>query len=290
MGKLVNQLAGAAIAGLVACACASAANEGSGSPGSSSDAAPGAPRASELPLLDAVPENELPPGFDEKRGFAEYRLPDGHHVAVISAADPALDAAESDIAKQSQALTTTLAPSQDTWARRTAAGTTDFGRSCELRVNNIAAGGSELDMALLRFTIPASVTCGTIVSAKLTLKTAQNPATGSTLVVFPHRITQNWAAGITGLAGCASCSVASGAAAPFQLPASTLLNTGVSVNRPCTSYTWDVTPFVTGGGGWCALPAQNFGVMMGGRNGTAVVSFHSNEAPTAERPRLVIVF
>jgi len=250
--------------------------------------------AEELPLLDAVPENELPPGFDESRGFTEYRLRDGHRVAIISAMsarEP--EALPAEAGRQTQALSSvTVLPSQDTWARRTPAATTDFGKSCELRVNNILiANANEYNLALLKFPIPTVVTCGTILSAKLLLKTAQNPSTGATLVVFPHRITQPWVPGVTGAAGCASCGVTSGVAAAFGLPPFTVLNAPVPVKDRCTTYSWDITPMVAGGAGWCSAPGTNHGVLMAGRNGVVTVSFHSSESlVAADRPRLVITY
>ncbi|HKO53653.1 MAG TPA: DNRLRE domain-containing protein [Polyangiaceae bacterium] len=285
----------ALFAGAIACACATEVVSGSST--DSELPAPGASAEKEIPLLDTVPDKELPAGFDETLPYMEYRLRDGRHVVIVSALKPGSDAAPSEVkgeaAQQSAALSTVnVFPSQDTWVRRTAANTVDFGRSCELRVNNILNTASpNLDMALLKFPIPTVVTCGTIVSATLLLTTAQNPAGGNTLVVFPHRIYQPWVPGPTGFLGCNTCAVSTGAAQPFGLPPFGPLNPGVPVNQPCTTYSWSILPLVAGAGGWCAAPATNFGVLMAGRNGTAVVSFHSNEAPAAgSRPRLVITY
>ncbi|HKO50088.1 MAG TPA: DNRLRE domain-containing protein [Polyangiaceae bacterium] len=286
-------------AGVVGSGCVVENRSGGDAEGPAAPAAPAAGEAKaataeDLPLLEAVPENELPPGFDESRGFAEYRLRDGHRVAIISAVNSPAEApaAQDAVGSQAQALTTTVPAIRDTWVRRTAAGTTDFGRSCELRVNNILnSTASEFNLALLQFPIPTVVTCATIISARLFLKTAQNPSTGATLVVFPHRITQPWAPGQTGAAVCSSCYVTSGAPAAFGLPPFTPLNVPVPVNRPCTTYSWDITPMVAGGAGWCAAPVSNRGVLMAGRNGVVTVNFHSNEALAAgDRPRLVITY
>jgi hypothetical protein len=294
MNKAVGSLGVAVFGGLIACACATEvvsepSNETSDLPAVSASG------QKEIPLLDAVPDKELPAGFDDSLPYMEYRLRDGRHVVIISALKPGSDTVTSevsgDVAQQSEALTATVFPSQDTWVRRNGGAAVDFGRSCELRVNNIVAAPATANMALLRFAIPTVVTCATIVSANLLLTTAQNPAGGNTLVVFPHRINQPWVPGPTGFLGCATCNVTTGAAQAFAVPPFTTFNPGVPVNQPCTTYNWNITPLVAGGAGWCAAPATNYGVLMGGRNGTAVVSFHSNEAPAAgSRPRLVITY
>jgi len=294
MNKAVGSLGIALFAGSIACACATEVGPSTETPDLPGVGASG---EKEIPLLDAVPDKELPKDFDESLPYMEYRLRDGRHVVIISALKPGSDSATSDVSsdvgQQSEALTTVnVFPSQDTWVRRTAANTLDFGRSCELRVNNILNTASpNFDMALLRFPIPAVVTCATIVSANLLLTTAQNPAAGNTLVVFPHRINQPWVPGPTGFLGCATCNVTTGAGQQFGLPPFTPINPGVPVNQPCTTYSWNILPLVAGGAGWCAAPATNYGVLMAGRNGTAIVSFHSNEAPAAgSRPRLVITY
>jgi hypothetical protein len=294
MNKAVGSLGVALFAGSLACACATEVVSGPST--ETSDPAVSASGQKEIPLLDAVPDKELPRDFDETLPFMEYRLRDGRHVVIISALKPGSDAATSDVAgdvgQQSEALSSVTAfPSQDTWVRRNGAATVDHGRSCELRVNNIVAAPATANMALLRFPIPTIVTCATIVSANLLLTTAQNPAGGNTLVVFPHRIQQPWVPGPTGFLGCTTCNVTTGASAAFPLPPFAALNIGVPVNQPCTTYSWNILPLVAGGAGWCAAPGTNYGVLMGGRNGTAVVSFHSNEAPAAgTRPRLVITY
>jgi hypothetical protein len=296
MNQAVCSLGVALFAGSLACACATEVVS-EPSTETSDPKVVGASGEKEIPLLDAVPDKELPLGFDETRPYMEYRLRDGRHVVIISALKPGSETLTSDIsgdvAEQREALSTVnVFPSQDTWVRRSpAAPTLDFGRSCELRVNNIVAAPATANMALLRFPIPAVVTCATIVSANLLLTTAQNPVGANTLVVFPHRINQPWVPGTTGFLGCATCNVSTGAGQQFALPAFTAVNPGVPVNQPCTTYSWNVLPLVAGGGGWCAAPGTNFGVLMAGRNGTAVVSFHSNEAPVVgTRPRLVITY
>lgn len=250
----------------------------------------------DVPVIDAVPEDGLPAGLELENGYAQYQLPDGRRVVVVAADESAPHEPEpvqgdDEIGASEQALSSTLGPTADTWARVTPAGSTDFGRSCELRVNNIVtAPNSERNMALLRFTLPPIVTCATISSATLQMKTAQAPTGGLTLVVFPHRITSPWNPGTSGASTCSSCNVATGSSAAFQVPSFTTVNSPVPVNSACTTYNWDVTSLVQGGGGWCFAPGNNHGVLMGGRNGVVTVKFHSSEAPAADRPKLVIVF
>ena len=243
-------------------------------------AQPGMTPVEQLPLIDKIPEGDLPPGFDERRGWSEYRLPDGKRALFLTRgesvpeADPGVRTAQSSV---------NLNPVSDTWFEHQVTGAVvDYGRSCELRVNNANTSASQ--HAVLRFAIPGSVTCTTITDARLTLVTAQLPA-GGNLVVAAQKPNQGWNQGGTGLAGCSSCSVTTAGGAAFNPPTALSTVASVNVTSACTRYQWTITSLVQS---WCGSGVNN-GVLMTGTSGAATVNFHSLDSST-NRPLLTIVY
>jgi hypothetical protein len=240
-------------------------------------------------LRVADPEAGLPDDFDHERGIGEYATPDGKRVLFVTqGADPA-------DAPQERATSVRVVPVYDTWAV-TGPGPTgapvsyDFGKSCELRVSNLANPQVKAQRALFYFRIPSTVTCPTIVSAKLYVRTAQEVP--RPLRIWSNRVLEPWAPGTTGAARCERCYVTSSNAAPFKLPKHRAYRSAY-VKEPCRYHGWDVTPMVTGAAGWCQSPGTNYGVLLAGRDvldAAPEVNFHSREAPAGFRPYLAITY
>ena len=233
----------------------------------------------QLPLLDKIPEGDLPPGFDERRGWSEYRLPDGKRALFLTRGETVPEADPVRTAQSSVSIN----PISDTWFEHLVTGAVvDYGRSCELRVNNTNTSASQ--HALLRFSIPTTVTCTTITDARLTLTTAQLPA-GGNLVVAAQRPSQTWTQGGTGFAGCSSCNVTTNGGAAFNPPSPVSTIASANVTSACTRYQWAITSLVQS---WCGSGVNN-GVLMTGTSGAATVNFHSMDS-SVNRPLLTIVY
>jgi hypothetical protein len=248
------------------------------------DACDDAVAASSFDLVEREGALGYPRGFDFHRGEQEFALTEGGRLLVLTRGAEAFEEAAGT--GEDRALTK-LPPARDTWAQRpTGAGFVDYGKSCQLRVNNVL-NTNVPQLALLRFGIPATVTCGTIKQALLVMRSAQ--VYSPSLQVFPHRVLGPWTPGTSGLAGCAQCQVTSGKAARFAMPNAALAGQG-RTTQFCSYVRWNITAMVQS---WCANPASNFGVMLAGRAGSGSATFHSMEMPAAlaaSRPRLEITY
>ena len=208
---------------------------------------------------------------------AEEAAP-GKRVVVLTAVEPSDEGLVQASTTSSGKLVT------DTWALQSGGAHYDHGRSCELKVSHTAVPNPK--RALLRFALPASLPCASIISATLNLTTAQLPSSGY-LTVLARKVTNPWTAGPTGAAGCRNCALSSGTPAPFAFPNSTVAHSA-PVGEPCASHSWPVTSMVVE---WCSSPATNFGVLLEGVSPATApeVNFHSLEAPSGW-PTLTIVY
>ncbi|WP_394830233.1 DNRLRE domain-containing protein [Pendulispora rubella] len=198
-------------------------------------------------------------------------------VACVSATDA------EDVDSTEQALVMSLNPSADTWVQRTSSGFVDYGKSCELRVNDIHTS-SVPDLVLLKFPVPLSTVCSTLSSA--TLRLLADQAYG--MPVATHWVSGPWAPGGSGYYGngCSTCNVASANPAPFAMPGFGPIVTTTVVDHGCAWYKWDVTAIAKR---WCTSGANN-GLLLTGERNAEIASFHSMEAPAGTRPVLEIAY
>jgi hypothetical protein len=229
--------------------------------------------------LAALPADGRPPAVLAEGGSASYRLPDGRRVLFLTASG---EVDEGGLVRSSTTASGRLL--SDTWAFQSGGSFNDFGKSCELRVSHTSVPNPR--RALLKFGLPSTLPCGSIMSATLSLTTAQLPASGF-LTVMARKVTNPWMAGMTGAAGCSRCAVSSGTPAPFAMPNSVPAHSA-PVTQPCQTHSWPVTAMVVD---WCSAPITNHGVLLEGVSPFTApeVNFHSMEAP-GNGPVLMIVY
>lgn len=224
--------------------------------------------------------------FDAARGWSLTETEEGARRLVLSTSDADADAAVEG--ERNVSALYSAAPSKDTWTTLLSTGArVDFGRSCELQINNMKSTAQPARQALFQFTLPSTVTCSTITSGRLILKTGQaKPA--APMTVGTYMLTGAFTPGASGYSSCSSCKVSSGSTQAFVMPTfSTPGGTNV-VTSACTSYAFDITAMVKT---WCSTPTRNFGVLVGGLDGSSVINFQSMESPlAADRPMLEIVY
>jgi hypothetical protein len=181
-----------------------------------------------------------------------------------------------------QPLTAVYTPVQDTWVRRSAGGAVDWGTSRELQTNNVDVA-DQREFILVGFPIDFGLVCPTLVSATLSLQSAQ---LAGPLTIHAHGITSAWTPGPTGaLPPMLNCEVDSGAPAQFAPPLFLPPSAATAVDERCTRFTWNVTPIVQA---WCN-GAPNLGIRLDGHGDVdAVVNFFSMEASPGRRPFLEI--
>lgn len=243
--------------------------------------------AAELTSADArVSAALLEAPFDPATGWALHEIEGGQRRLVLSTSDAAADAAVDG--ERSVTALYSASPSKDTWTTVLSTGArVDFGRSCELQINNMKSTAQPARQALFQFSLPSTVTCSTITSGRLILKTGQaKPA--APMTVGTYMLTAAFTPGASGYSSCSSCKVSSGSTQAFVMPTfSTAGGTNV-VKTSCTSYAFDITAMVKT---WCSTPTRNFGVLVGGLDGSSVINFQSMESPlAADRPMLEIVY
>lgn len=251
----------------------------------SSCALPGARAVQHIPELGELLDNQ-PRDFDSERGWSEYRLEDGKRALFLTLGDSDADLLSGD--RTSPAASASLMPAKDTWTTLNSAGArVDFGRSCELQVNNKNSTAAPARQALLQFNIPTGVTCSTITSARLILKTGDNkPA--SPMRVGTYMLTSAFTPGVTGYSSCSTCKITTGASANMANFTYSTPGGVTTVSEACSTYVFDITAMAQT---WCATPSRNFGVLVTGLDTTSLVDFHSMESPVAgDRPTLQIVY
>ena len=183
-------------------------------------------------------------------------------------------------------LTMTVPVDRDTWVLEKTTTTTEFGQSCQLRVNSDAAtwgGGKETSLLLSDLSL--SKVCPTLKKAWLILRTGQLPAAAPGLTVRARRVLWNWLDGAAGLGACGSCSLGTSPGTPYTLPALAPPTSSIWVDSPCTSYQLDITTIVKD---WCG-GAGNYGIALYGYSPVRTrVDFHSIESPLP--PEMIIEF
>jgi hypothetical protein len=191
------------------------------------------------------------------------------------------------VAEVAQASSITYIPLQDTWAQHDDGGTVDWGRSQELRTNNVAVAVRPKTI-LVRFPVELEKVCSTLSSATLSLHSAQ---LAGSLRTYVHRITSGWMAGITGHRDpVGACDAYSGVSANFTLPTVIPPSTSTVVNDVCTRFQWNVTSIVQD---WCNDPGSNHGFLLAGyepNGGIAEANFFSMEGGPGRRPTLDITY
>ncbi|WP_394840899.1 DNRLRE domain-containing protein [Pendulispora brunnea] len=202
-------------------------------------------------------------------------------IACVSGTDAENANDAENVGSVDQALVLNLNPNADTWVQRTSSGFVDYGKSCELRVNDIHTSSIPA-LALLKFPVPLSTVCSTLSSATLRLLADQ----GFGMPVSTHWVSGPWVPGGSGYSpnACSTCNVASTNAVPFAMPGFGPIVSTAVVDHGCAWYKWDVTAIAKR---WCTSGANN-GILLTGERNVEIASFHSMEAPAGTRPILEI--
>ncbi|WP_394829401.1 DNRLRE domain-containing protein [Pendulispora albinea] len=206
----------------------------------------------------------------------------GLSLAMIAATACVSATEEDETDSVDQALMLSLNPNADTWVQRTSAGFVDYGKSCELRTNDVHTAAIP-NYILLKFPVPLTTVCSTLKTATLRLLADQ----GFGMPVATHWVANPWTPGGTGYSpnGCSTCNVASAGAAAFAMPGFGPVVTTTVVDQGCAWYKWDITAIAKR---WCI--GGNNGVLLTGEKNFEFTTFHSMESIAGTRPVLDITY